>query len=75
MTQHADDLLTVEEAALRLKLSPRQVRRLVAARQIGFAKLGRSVRLADEDLKAYVASNRVEPMTESDVWAGLREVA
>ncbi len=75
MTQHADDLLTVEEAALRLRLSARQVRRLVAERQIGFAKLGRSVRLADEDLKAYVASNRIEPMTASAVSASLREVA
>ncbi|MET9313630.1 helix-turn-helix domain-containing protein [Kribbella sp. NPDC003505] len=71
----SNDLYTVEEAAQRMRLSARQVRRLVAERQIGFHKLGRSVRLTDEDVVTYIASNRVEPMTAADVWAGLRKVA
>ena len=41
-----DRYLTVEEAAERLGMSPRYVRRLISERRIPFHKYGRSVRLA-----------------------------
>jgi excisionase family DNA binding protein len=70
-----DEVLTVEEAAAFMKMSVRYVRRLVAERRIPFHKLGRSVRLTRADVVAHVESGRVEAMTESDVWRGLRGVA
>ena len=70
-----DEALTVEEAAALMKMSSRYVRRLVAERRIPFHKLGRSVRLLASDVRAHIAAGRVEPMTESDVWRGLRGVA
>ena len=57
----AVDLLTVEQAADLLGTKPRFIRRLVAERRIRFTKLGRHVRLAREDLDAFVAAGRVEP--------------
>jgi excisionase family DNA binding protein len=55
-----DELLTVEEAAERMRMSARHVRRLVQERRIAFHRLGRSVRIAPDDIAAYVASTRVE---------------
>ena len=55
-----DKLLTVEEAADRLGMSVRFVRRLIAERRIAYTKLGRHVRIAARDLDAFVASGRVE---------------
>ncbi len=70
-----DEVLTVEEAASFMKMSVRYVRRLVAERRIPFHKLGRSVRLTKADVVAHVGAGRVEAMTESDVWRGLRGAA
>ncbi len=75
MTTLSNELLTTKEAALRMKMSDRHVRRLVAERRIAFHKIGRSVRLTSADVAEYIASVRVEPITESDVWRGLRGVA
>ena len=69
------DLLTVEEAAQCMKMSVRHVRRLVAERRIQFHKLGRSVRFDPGDVREYIESCRVEPISESDVWRDLRRVA
>jgi excisionase family DNA binding protein len=71
----SDELLTVDEAAQRMKMSARHVRRLVADRRIPFHKLGRSVRFDAADVLAYIESCRVEPISESDVWRDLRRVA
>ena len=54
-----DKLLTTEEAAERLKTTPRHVRRLVFERCIAYRKVGRYVRFHPDDL-AYVAAHRVE---------------
>ncbi|MET9313650.1 excisionase family DNA-binding protein [Kribbella sp. NPDC003505] len=70
-----DEVLTVEEAAGRMKMSVRYVRRLVAQRRIAFHKVGRSVRLKASDVDAHVNAGRVEPLTASEVWSGLRSVA
>ncbi|GAA5176924.1 hypothetical protein GCM10023322_00290 [Rugosimonospora acidiphila] len=70
-----DEVLTIEQAAARIKMSERYVRRLVAERRIPFHKLGRSVRLKASDLAAHIDAGRVEPITAADVWRGLGRAA
>jgi excisionase family DNA binding protein len=69
------EMLTIEEAADRLKMSVRYVRRAVAERRIAFHRLGRSIRFDPADLAAFVHASRVEPMTAESVWRGLKGVA
>jgi excisionase family DNA binding protein len=69
------ELLTIEEAAERLNMSVRYLRRAVAERSIAFHRLGRSIRFNPTDLAAFVQVGRVEPMTAETVWRGLRSVA
>lgn len=56
-----DELLTPDEVALRLRTSPRFVRRLIAERRIAFTKVGKFVRIASTDVEAFLAAGRVEP--------------
>jgi excisionase family DNA binding protein len=53
--------LSVPEAAERLGVSPRFIRRLVAERRIPYLKLGRHVRFDPADLDAFLIAGRVEP--------------
>jgi excisionase family DNA binding protein len=53
-------LLSVDQAAERLGTSVRFVRRLIAERRIAYVKLGRHVRIAAEDLEAFIEAGRVE---------------
>lgn len=69
------ELLTIEEAAERISMSARYVRRLVAERRIVFYRMGRSVRIKPADLAAYIDTGRVEPITAESVWNDLRGVA
>jgi excisionase family DNA binding protein len=69
------ELLTTEEAAKRIKMSPRYLRRAVAERRIAFHRLGRAVRFDPADLAAFVQANRIEPLTVDTAWRGLRSVA
>jgi excisionase family DNA binding protein len=62
-----DEVLTVEEAAARMKMSVRYVRRLIADRRIAFHKVGRNVRLKASDVAAHIDAGRVEPITASEV--------
>jgi len=71
----APELLTTAEAAERMHMSERYVRRLVSERRIAFHRLGRAVRLAPDDVDAFIAAGRVEPMDESEVWRSMRGVA
>ncbi len=73
--QLPEEILTIEEAATRLKMSVRYVRRLVTERRIAFHRLGRSVRFDPADLAEFIHAGRVEPMTEATVWRGMRRVA
>jgi excisionase family DNA binding protein len=59
-TPELDTLLSVEQAAERLGTSVRFVRRLIAERRIAYMKLGRHVRIAAEDLEAFIVAGRVE---------------
>lgn len=54
-------LLTVDQAAERLGVTPRFIRRLTSEKRIPYVKLGGShVRIEEEDLEAFVAAGRVE---------------
>jgi excisionase family DNA binding protein len=59
-TTELDTLLTVDQAAERLGTSVRFMRRLIAERRIAYVKLGRHVRIAAEDLEAFIVAGRVE---------------
>ena len=69
------ELFTIEEAAERMSMSARYVRRLIAERRIVFYRIGRSVRLKSADLAAFIDAGRVEPITRESVWRELRSVA
>jgi excisionase family DNA binding protein len=71
----ADQLLTVEEAADRMRTKPRFIRRLIAERRIEYVKVGRHVRISEPVLAAFIAAGRVRPMTAPDVWPQVRPVA
>jgi excisionase family DNA binding protein len=43
-------LLTIEEAAEQLGVTPRMIRRLTASRRLPFVKVGRLVRIRDTDI-------------------------
>jgi len=53
-------LLTVEQAASYLNLSPRTMRRMLAARRISYLKIGSLVRLYQPDLDAFLTDSVVE---------------
>ena len=72
---NTDEVLTVEQAADRINMSARYVRRLVAERRIPFYKVGRCVRIKASDLAAHLDAGRVEPIRATDVWRDLRSVA
>jgi len=71
---YAGELLTVEQAADRIRMSARYVRRLIAERRIGFYRLGRSVRIDPAELTACVTAGRIDPISETTVWNDLRGV-
>jgi excisionase family DNA binding protein len=54
-------LIGIEEAAARLGVTPRFVRRLVDERRIPFHKIGKFVRFDPADIDYYISRGRVEP--------------
>jgi excisionase family DNA binding protein len=54
------DLLTLEEAAVYLTVTPRFMRRLVFERRIAHVKVGRFVRFERADLDAFLTAGRIE---------------
>ena len=53
-------LLTIDQAAKFLSVRPGYVRRLVRERRIRFVKVGKFVRLTQEDLEAFIEAGMVE---------------
>ena len=53
-------LLTVEQAAERLGISVRFIRRLRAEHRIAVVKLGKHIRIDSTDLDAYITASRQE---------------
>ena len=60
-----DELLSVDEAAVRLGTSSRFPRRLITERRIAFVRVGRHVRIPATALDAYVKANTVPPMVRA----------
>jgi len=58
MTVTASHLLTVTEAAARLNVTERWVRRAIFERRFAVVRLGRLVRIPSEALDAYVDAHR-----------------
>ncbi len=55
-------LLTVDDAADYLAVSPGYVRRLVRERRITYVKVGKFIRFRPADLEAWLAAGRVEAL-------------
>ena len=68
-------LYTVGQAAERLNTTVRFVRRLIAERRIAFVRLGHHVRITEQDIAAFVAAGRVEPISAVAVRRSTRSVA
>lgn len=57
---NSSTLLDVDQAAHRLGVTVRWMRRAVAQRRIPFVKIGHYVRFVPEELDAFIERNRVE---------------
>jgi len=53
-------LLTIDDTAARLSVTPRFVRRLVAERRIAFHRVGKFIRFDPADVDVFVLEGRVE---------------
>jgi excisionase family DNA binding protein len=49
-------LLTVQDVAERLAVSPRTVKRVLASGELPVVRLGRAVRIREEDLRKFLAA-------------------
>jgi excisionase family DNA binding protein len=58
---HARRLLKPEEAAERLNVSLRFIRRLCHERRLPYTKVGKFVRFDAEELEVWISAQRVEP--------------
>lgn len=61
-------LLTIEEAAEQLGVTPRMIRRLTAGRRLPFVKVGRLVRFREADIAQCVDEWTVPAVERS--WSG-----
>ena len=60
MDQHY--LLTIDQAAERLNVTPRFVRRLIAERRIDYLKIGKFIRFRSDELDDWVEQQRIEQL-------------
>jgi excisionase family DNA binding protein len=58
---HSGRLLKPEEAAERLNVSLRFIRRLCHERRLPYTKVGKFVRFDAEELEAWISAQRVDP--------------
>ena len=58
--QHHPVLLSIADAAVRLGVTERYVRRLVYERRVPFYKVGRLVRFRETELDQWLEASRVE---------------
>lgn len=59
---HDDAPLNIEEAAYRLGVSVRYMRRMVDEKRVRYLKVGRLVRFRSPDLEAFLKQAEVEPV-------------
>lgn len=69
MNQHTNSLddapLNIQEAAHRLGVSVRYMRRMVDEKRVRYLKVGRLVRFRGPDLEAFLKQAEVEPVSVS----------
>lgn len=69
----AEELLTVGEAAQRLRLKEKTLRRWIALRRIEFVRAGaRAVRISSAEIDRVVETGRVPRLGEKDLSDALR---
>lgn len=61
--QHDSRWMSVKQAAPILGVSPRTVRRLLAAREVDHYLVGHQIRIDREDLDSYLARTRVNAVS------------
>jgi excisionase family DNA binding protein len=71
----ADELVTPDELAARLKATTRFVRRLVAERRIAYVKVGRLVRFEESAVVEYLDRHKVAPIDRDRTRRHLRTAA
>jgi excisionase family DNA binding protein len=59
-------LLTIAQAAEQLGVTPRMVRRLTGSRQLPFVKVGRLVRIREDDILDFVSDSTVPSVVRRD---------
>lgn len=57
----SEQWLTAQQAADRMAVSLRFIRRLTSERRIPFTRIGRHVRIKATDVDAFMAAGKVEP--------------
>jgi excisionase family DNA binding protein len=60
MDQHF--LLTIDQAAERLNVTSRFIRRLIAERRIDYLKIGKFIRFRSDELDDWVEQQRIEQL-------------
>ena len=58
-------LLDIEQAAERLNVSPRFIRRLIAQRRIDYLKIGKFIRFQPDELDSWIENQRVQHVGHS----------
>ena len=56
-------LLDIEQAAHRLNVTPRFIRRLIAQRRIDYLKIGKFIRFHPDDLDTWIERQRIQHVT------------
>jgi len=58
-----DQLLDIAQAAERLNVTPRFIRRLIAERRIDYLKIGKFIRFHPSDLDTWIEHQRIQHLT------------
>ena len=53
-------LLDIDQAAERLNVTPRFIRRLIAQRRIDYLKIGKFIRFKPDDLDTWIEDQRIQ---------------
>jgi excisionase family DNA binding protein len=72
---HDDELLTVHQVAVWLKVEPRYVYRLASSGALLRVYVGRYVRIPAASVRAYIKANTVEAVTPSPIRSARRPSA
>ena len=63
-------LLTIDQAADRLGVTPRMIRRLTSSRRLPYVKVGRLVRISEFEVGRFVEASTVAAIDRRDRYCG-----